>query len=54
MYAIKYRDDSEFITCEKTCFNYIPSNWKLSKLKFISIMKTGNSSNAASQVQNLV
>ena len=47
MYEIKYRDDSEFITSEKTCFNYIPSNWKLSKLKFTSNMKTGNSINAA-------
>jgi type I restriction enzyme S subunit len=47
MYEIKYRDMSEMIISGKICFNSIPLNWRLSKFKFISNMRIGNSINAA-------
>lgn len=47
MYGMKYRDESEILTNDKTCFNLVPLNWRLSKFKYVANMKTGNSINAA-------
>jgi len=46
MYEIKYRDESDLLMSDNTWFAEIASDWKFSKFKYISIMKTGNSINA--------
>jgi type I restriction enzyme S subunit len=46
MYEIKYRDESDLLTFKNNWFTEIACDWKLSKFKYISTMKTGNSINA--------
>ena len=46
MYEIKYRDESDFITNDRSCYSTIPLNWRLSKIKHVASLKTGNSISA--------